>query len=280
MNKNWCKVLSIVLCLMMLISLLTACGGQEQPDETNTDEVLDAVADITDETQEAAEEEPVAEEKPQALVLSEIHCTWMGDSESMTVGSDVTLDNYGRIIGLDDVYDTTAFLYDETGKIVRTEVTAKDDGTVGYEDWVYTDGLMTERHYNENDGFRYLQDTVVTMTTDDSGRIMELYEDITFTDPENGAQEWGSNKYEFDYDANGYVIAVRYYSDGELDHTTNLTYDENGNLLVYSNVGESAGEYLRFEFVYESVDADTVETFDTDPFDYFLNWEKMTEYFL
>ena len=261
MKEKFLKVLCLIMSLVMLTSALAACGQQKAPTmDTDTQETT----------------EPTTEPKPQVQVLSGFTYRWTDGPKTMTVGKELTLDAFGRLAGVEKRYDTLGFQYDDTGKLVRLEMTDKEDGTVGYEEWTYTDGLLTARYYNENDGFRSIQDAKVTTKLDEAGRVIELTEKITYTDPEDGSKDSGTIRYEFEYDANGYVSAARYYNaKGKLDHTTNLTYDENGNLLVYSNVGSSAGEYLRFEFTYEWVDADTVQESQVAPFDYYWNWDSM-----
>lgn len=159
-------------------------------------------------------------------------------------------------------------------------MTDKKDGTVGYETFAYEDFVPTAGAYDPNDGFHSSRETVISTVTDDAGRIIERTEKITFKDAEDGSISYRTDKYTMEYDENGRVVLMSYYSDGEFDHTTELTYDENGNILSYSNKGESGREYLRVTFSYTMVDETSVTPMEVDPYVVYQNWEYMIEHIL
>ncbi len=252
MKRNKLTVVSIILSLVMAMSLVVGCGAQ---------------GDAT------ISEEP----KEQVWVLSEIAYKWVDGPKTMSVGDKITLDEYGRVVEIMKTYDSVKCQYDEEGILVRAEIEDKDDGTVGYESWTYTDGVLNARYRDPNDGTHSIHDVQITINKDASGRAIELIESITYIDPENGSKENEVAKYEYEYDGNGYVSVVRYYKNGKLDNTANLTYDENGNLVSCSHTGGSMGEYLRYDLKYEQVDADTVKTKKLEPFDYYQNLKRVFE---
>lgn len=276
MKKHWMKILGLVLCLTMVLSLFAGCGQSEEAAQPEAE----AAQNEAPEKPEEIEVPEVPEEKPQVAVLESVTIYWLGDAETHTVGDDLTLDESGRISGLAKLYDTVAFQYDENGALVRVEVT-DDEGSVGFESWTYTDGLLTASEYDPNDGFHSLQDVTVETVCDDAGRVTMITEYTTYTDAEDGSVSQETNVYELTYDEAGRVSEVACTLDGEADHVTQVTYDENGNMLSYVNVGADSGsEYLRVEFAYTMVDEDSVSAPETDPGTAFLNWEYMLNHIL
>ena len=259
MKSKWLKISSVVLLLAMVMVIFTG-WGEKAPVEPETTE-------------------PTTEAKPQVLVLDSVTYNMLGSDKTFTVGKQLELDGSGRIASLKKTYDSISFQYNDVGAIVRADIT-DDKGEMGYETWTYVDGIPTERISDPNDGFHVKHERTITSKVDENGRIIELVEDDLQTDPEDGSKEREEIRYEYDYDADGRVSAIRYYDDNELDHTTKLTYDDNGNILVYSNVDDDNSEYLRFEFTYKSVDADTVTTDNADNFTKVLNWEYLINHVL
>lgn len=261
MKTKILKTSSVLVLFAMLLVIFAGCGGNGGNQEITTTE-------------------PTTEAKPQALVLNSITYQWMGSTKTLTVGQQLELDEYGRIKTFKDGGDVISFQYDDAGNLIRIE-TAYEEGKIGYENLTFVDGVFTERKYDANNGFRSLQDAKITVEKDSTGRIVKWIEDVKYTDVDDGSIDYKELRYECFYDDNGLLNSVDYYSADKKDHTSNMTYDEKGNLIVFSNVGADGGnEYLRFEFEYTMVDADTVKVQETDNFTAMFNWEYMLNHII
>lgn len=252
------KRLLFIICICLIPILCISCA-KTTPEQTDT--------------------QPQSSEIAQVTVLDSLYINWMDEEKTYTAGSEITLDTFGRISQVVKRYEKLDCEYNENGLITKVTVTQKDDGKTGYETWAY-DGTAPASGSYEPNNIRSAKETVYTTTTDSNGRITEILADITLTDSEDGSVSQKIDKYIYTYDANGRVATIDYYSDEKLDHTTTLTYDEEGNLIVYSNYGSSLGEYLRFEFTYKTVDAGTVNVEETDPFITVFNFESLSNHIL
>ncbi len=251
MKNNKLKVVCLVICMILSISMFAGCGGEEP----------------------APEPDPV----PQVAVLDSFTLTWMGDSKTYSVDSGkLTIDEAGRVATIVKTYDTINCEYNADNALTKAYIT---DGA--FETWTYEGKVPVTDIFDSNGGFRSNRDTTIETTLNEDGTIAELVENIKFTDSEDGSVSYGTNKYVYTYDANGRITSVDYYSDGEKDHTTNLQYDENGNILSYANVGADSGSvYLRIDFGYVMVDETSVTLTETDPFTTVYNWESLLGEFI
>lgn len=273
------KVTALLLCLAMLLTLFVGCGNSsEKEPEIDTEAFKEAFAE-QEAASAAAVEVPAEEpepEVPQVAVLSEITVYWLGDADTYTVGSDLTLDESGRIVAIQKLYSDIACTYDADGALIEA-ATTQDDGAVGYERWTYVDKQYTEYNYDPNDGFHSLRNAPVELTLDDAGNVIAMLQNMTLTDAEDGSVSYRMDQYEFTYDEAGRVSTATYYTDGEADNTATFTYDENGNLLSCSHVGaDSNSEYLRFAFTYTMVDETSLTPVEIDPFTAYLNWHHLS----
>ncbi len=245
----------------MVFTLFAGCGNstpEEEPTEIETTQAAEQVA-----------------------VLDVISQTWMGDTVTYTVGKEITLDEFGRISIFEDRYDLIKCTYNSDGALEEVNFTYKNkDNKTGFEKWTYENKIPTGCTYEPN-SYRSSRVGVYEVKTDDAGRIIEIIENNTLTDSEDGSTSTQTIKNEYTYDADGKIISNNYYSDGELDHTTNITYDENGNILVYSNIGADSGsEYLRFEFTYKMVDKGTYNVEGQNPNTTYSNWDHLLNHIL
>ena len=248
--KSILKMVSAILCLAMMI-VCVGCG--EQP------------------------EAPTKPEEPAKVsALSEIAVTWGGKTKTYTVGSNLSIDESGRIVEIKKASETINAEYTPEGMLSKVTIT-KTDGKVSSDSWTYQGKSPVENTYEPNDGFRSSRKTTYTVQTDDNNRIVKSTMNNTYTDAEDGSTSTDVTENVYTYDANNVLTSVDYYSKGEKDHTTNITYDADGNITVYSNVGDNLGEYLRVEFTYAQVDASTITPIEQDGYTIFTNFSDLLE---
>ncbi len=263
------KKFSMILILAFLV-LFGGCGGEKLPAESEIE--------IPAESESEPEAEP---EQVPVLCGIDTYLIILNEENSFNVGKNLSTDEYGRVSSIEQMYDISEFTYDENGFIVGVSTTDKDDGTIGTESWIYEGGKPFKNECNPNDGFRYSRITDFETNTDENGSVIELIENETFTDPEDGGVSYGVDRYEFEYDESGRVVFSKFYTDGKYDHYTVLTYDEYGNLLSYSNRDpETDREYLRVDFRYELIDETEVLFKELDPFAYYCNMLFSLNYIL
>ena len=221
-------------------------------------------------------------EPKQISVLDSMSVTTMTEKGKVyTVGDNLSVSGIHQITEIQHRYDTVNVEYNESGLVTKVNTTDNDDGKVGYETFTYTDNLVSERDLNPNDGFRYLIKTEVEYEFDADGRVVKKVEYNTKTDLEDNSVSTDTNTLEYAYNELGQVEKINYYIGAKLDHTTTITYDENGNITVYSNSAASYGEYMRIEFTYKLVDESTVENVTVlDPFIYYMNLELLINHIL
>lgn len=249
------RLTSLILCLVFMICMFAGCS---QSDNTQVD-------NKTEQTQKI-------------YPLKKITTTYMGEIDVYNVGEDFSIGDNGLISEIIHKYETAAFSYDDKGHLVNVNVTDKDTGKIGYEKWTYKGDLPTEVDYDPNNT-RAKRQATITFTKDANGNVTETIENNTFTDNKGGITK-GSWKHTFTYDATGRVISGKYYSNNKLDHSFKVTYDANGNILVYSGIDPSDNSvYLRVEFTYDTVERTVTET-ATDPFTKFYNFLNALEYLL
>ena len=217
-------------------------------------------------------------EKVQMPVLDSIKIDWVFNS-TYTVGKELTLDSVGRIKELSTIHETTEFSYSDNGLLEKVTVTQKDDGKVGYESWKYDENKPVSSVYEPN-SFRSSNKTVYTTKTDENGRVSEISANITLKDSEDGSTSKRKDKFIFSYDENGRVSSYKYYTKNKLDHTAFLSYDDHGNITVFSCKGSGGKEYLRIELSYKMVDSASEDALKVDAFNQIFNWEKTVEYLL
>ena len=250
----------LFLSLLMIFSLFCGCGKTEPEVPVIPDIEFPSVPEVP------AEPEKVS-------VLDQITVYTFGDGETYSVGNNLSLNNNGKLQKIDKRYSYSEFFYNEDSSLYEILKTDPDDGSVGYERWYYTDGLVSEGDVDPNDGFHSLKKIDVEKTFDSEGRVIELIQNVEYTDAEDGSIDYGVIVYEIGYDGNGKVSTLKYYSDGKLDHRSVLEYDEFGNLTLYSNTDPSTGnEYLRVELSYKLVDESGFEIPETDSFTEFCNF--------
>ncbi|MBQ4556336.1 MAG: hypothetical protein IJA60_01645 [Clostridia bacterium] len=264
------KSVSLFLALIMVSMIFVGCGETvvelpEQIVETTTYNITAAETTVV-----------VAPE--QVAVLDTIGIEWISD-DTLVVGEDVLTDEFDRIISIKSRYETDDCEYNDDGYLTRVNIT-NDDGSVGFEEWTYENMIPVSVKYDPNDGFHSMKDIKID-TKLDNDRIVELIENITYTDSEDGSVDNGVNKYEYEYGEDDRIVSVKYYSDGELDHVTKLTYDEDGNLTEYTNVDpENNRAYLSISFTYKLVDKTEVDLVEKGSFVYFYNFENLLNYIL
>lgn len=264
MKKRLVFLLALVMC-----ASLAACGGDSVPQEPEVVPI------------EGPVEEPPVEPIEQVSVLAriDIEASYLSDKTYIT-GTDMRINDLGQIVELSGKDDTTTFAYDEQGNLVEVKVTDNDDGSVGYGKWNFEDGSPVSAEYDPNDGFHYSKQYVYELEKNENSQVSAMTSRITYTDPEDGSVSKDEDRYEYEYDEGGRVSELRYFSNGELDHTTYMTYDDDGNLLTRSYVGDGMGEYLRVSFSYQSVDETTDAVCVVTGFTEAFNWERLLAYLL
>ena len=272
------KRLLFVVCFCLIPFFCIACAKTApEPAATETQAVNTETQTVDTESQTAdTETQPV--EIDQVSVLDSLDIRWAGEAKTYTAGSELTLDASGRIGQVTKRYEKLECAYNENGLITKVTITRSDNST-GYETWTYEGSAPVSGDYEPNN-YRSAKDIVYSAKTDDEGRITEILEDITLTSAEDGSVSEKNDRYIYAYDADGRVASIDYYSDGKHDHTTTLTYDENGDLSVYSSRGSDQTEYLRVAFTYKTVDADSVSTAKADPFVTAFNFDRLLNHIL
>lgn len=216
----------------------------------------------------------VEPEVKQVSALNEIKITWMGKTTSYTVGSKMTLNEFGQIYEIDKLYNDYSMEYTEDGAIKKINILKDDPEKNGYKTVDYENGIPVSSEYSPNDGFRSSKKSTITVEKDTNEQIIAMEEKNVYTDAEDGSTSRDVTKYEYEYDQNGKISEIKYFKDGKLDHTTQIGYDENGNMIKYANVGASNNSvYLSVEIIYEMVDETTVSPKDLDNFTAVNNFE-------
>ena len=259
------RILAIIMTLCILMSLC-ACGSETTDDNGKTPTTEMPTTEMP--TTEMPTTEPIV----MVPVLQAIKVSWLDDYE-YTVGKNMEINEFGQIKQVMKRYEIIDVLYDEEHRVSTVNITDKDDGTVGYESFSYENGIPVKAERDLKDGFTYTYVKDITNEVDDAGRVVKVVENILYTDPDNGTTKKEIDIYEIEYDDNGYVTQFAFYSDGDFDHTTEITYDEYGNVLVFSSKGSDGSEYLRFEFSYELVEEGSVTPITLDPFTIYQNVE-------
>lgn len=250
---NTKKLLSIVLVLTMILCLLCGCASKDEDNNDNKKETKEV------------ETQPLQIER-----LSSIDVKWVSDKHY----DNLELNDAGQVVSIEKLYDVIEWVYLENGLVSRVEITDKQDGNVGFESWEYENDIPVSSNRNLNDGFTYLRDSTFKSTLDSDGRVSVLEENITNTDPENDEKSTSVQIMNFTYNTDGSVAMVEVTIDGEMDHITKLTYNDNGNLITYSCTGDELGEYLRFDLTYETVEATgTEKELALTGFSEFFYWE-------
>ncbi len=249
MKKNVFKFLSILLCFMLISVAFSGC------EKANN------------------EAEP---QKEQVAVLNTIRTSWLGDVENYIVGEDMSINEFGQIIELIKLYDDVGIEYNADHTLSKVKVTDKDDGTIGYELWNYENGMAISGEADPNDGFHSSKKYDISTKEDADGRITELTESIEYKTAKEGKISHSIIRYEFEYDTSEKITSVKYYIDEKLDHVTKLSYDNDGNLIKYSNVDpKNSNLYLELEFTYKKVDADSVTILEQNSFEVFFTWTRL-----
>lgn len=252
------RILSLVLCLILALTAFTACGTKNN---------------------ESTTQETTTQSVEQIAVLDTITVIMGSSKKTFTVGKEITLDEKGRISNLATRYDTTTFSYNEDGLLFEAASTNNDSGKTATEVWTYENKLLSSCTFTSNN-YRSSRDATFNVVTDADGRMIELTENNTYTDSDDGSKSSDVTKYEYIYDESGKVASLTYSKNGEIDHTSTFTYDENGNITVYSSKGSELGEYLRFQFTYKMVDKGTYDLDSQDAVTKFFNWDMLCTYFI
>lgn len=261
---------------MLCMAIPFVCFGCSKNDDEITLETIETTTSQT-ETEETETEETTVSTY-EVDTLTGISITWVDDSD-LVVGEDFTVNEYNQIINFEDRYDACSFEYDYNGCISYISDTHKSDNTEGYEEFYYDNDVISGRYYNPNN-FRSIQDSNITVTTNDDGQVIDLVETIEYTDSDDGSQSSGAIHYVINYDSEGRVSSADYYSNGDLDHTAYFTYDSNGNLIVYSCVGGDLGEFLRVELSYSAIEIEEPIENNIDAFTNFYNWVHVVTYII
>ena len=249
------RLTSLILCLVFMICMFAGCSHSNNAQVDNK----------TEHTQKI-------------YPLMKIKTTYMGETDVYNVGEGFSIGDNGLISEIIHKSETATFSYDDKGHLVNVNVKNKNTGKIGYEKWTYNGDLPTDVDYDPNNTRNKRQATII-FTKDANGNVTETIENNTFTDSK-GKTTKGTWKHIFTYDANGRVTSGKYYSNNKLDHSFKVTYDANGNILVYSGINPSDNsEYLRVEFTYDTVEKAVTKT-ATDPFAKFYNFLNALEYLL
>lgn len=251
----------IILFLFSALLCLSICACSNNSDEANST--------------------PSRSETKQTLVVERIDITWNGKTKSYTNGSNMTIDDFGQISKIKQLYKDYSFEYKNDGFIEKINIINEDPEKTGYETFSYENGNPNYCEYNPNDGFRSQRKSTIATETDGSERIISITENNTYTDADDGNISYDTTKYEYEYDVNNNITAIKYHKDNKLDHTTEITYDANGNITKYSNIGVSNNStYLSVQFSYKSVDESSVKIKDTDSFTAIYNFEMILKHIL
>lgn len=209
-------------------------------------------------------------------VLNEVNISWNGKTKKYVSGDKMTVNESGQIAKVETLYTDYSFEYGNDGLLQSATLKDKDSDKSGYLTITYENGLPVLYELNPNDGFHSSKNAAVTTEKDADGRVITVYENNTFTDAEDGSTSKSVTKIEFEYDENSNITTAKYYRDNKLDHTTVITYTENGDMASYQNIGaDKNNTYLSVEFVYKSVDESTVKIKEIDSFAAFYNFEAI-----
>lgn len=254
------RIISFVLALTMTLTLC-ACGSS--PTDEPSSEVKEPAA--------------VLQKVP---VLDGFTIDWLDSSTHHQVGEDISINEAGQIIKYESQSrsDEYSFSYNESGAM--TTVTNASNGNE-LKTFTYTDGQLTGFVYDLKDGFSARQNAVIELQKGDNGSVTAAIENTTYTSAKDGSVKQRINKRTYEYGDNGEITASTYSSDGKVDHITTFTYDENGNILCYSNADPKTGKvYLKVTFTYTMADKDSVTEIDVDSFTTVYNWETIINFIL
>ncbi len=273
MKKRNSKFPGVLLCCLSVLALCGGCGGGSDAPDADVQPPAQTSTPTPSPT-------PTPTPVPQVAVLDGITVTWSVEDAEYTA-ADMTLDEAGRLAHLTKKHETLDFTYDANGSLTKVDITENDDGAVGFQEWTYEDRIPTTSTLRPPEGIATsARDTQIETTLNDVQQVAT--QTMTTVHTSDGESETRVTRYEYRYDENGRVTSADYYSDkGNLDHTTNVTYDDAGNILSYSNIGaESGQEYLRLDLTYKMVDATTVAPVETDGFTVFNNFVSMLDHIL
>ena len=256
----------IMFCMVMLV-LCFGCSDNE-----------DTIASIEDKTPTQTETEESVTQTYEVDTLTGIDIYWVDDS-NLEEGIDFSINDCNQIISFEDKNDECTFDYNENGSVSYITVTHKNDNTIGYHEFYYTDDLLTGFYYDLNN-YRSIQDASITVTTNEEGYIIDLVETIEYTDSDDGSKSDGTDHYVINYDSENRVSSADYYHNGDFDHTARFTYNTNGNITVYSCVDRSNNEYLRVEFEYSTNVVEEPVGNSIDGFTAFYNLVNIVNYIL
>ncbi len=273
MKNRSLKATALILAVLSVLFAFSACNTNGGPQKTESESVSAAA----DTAAPATETEAQTEAEPLPLVLEKLtlNVSFYNKPQIFNVGSDLELNESGLISGVKKSSSEYEITYNDDFSISKLQIV----GTDGGEEWEYVDGKLSSGIYDLKNGFRSRQEKIYSVETDDLGRVTKLTLDITFTDPSDGSVTQGSTRYDFFYGEDGRISSIDYYAKGSKDHTVHLTYDEAGNLLVYSCVGSTGGEYLRVELTYTESDG-TVIPADVDNFTNVYNLQSILEHLI
>ncbi len=264
------RILALTMALVIAL-LLVACGGEK----TNKPEL--------DPTNEPVKPDPVEEGQPQeqvkqVSVLDTVTVFWLNEKHTYTVGEQMNLNAYGQISRIQLKYELSEIEYGDDHLITFVSNT-HSNGKIGTEQWTYEDGMPASNTYRPNNIYSN-RDTVYEIKRGADGSVTEIIEKNTLTDSDDGTVKERVSGYEYTYDGDGHIDHLEYYVNGKVDHTTDITYNEDGNMTVYSSVDPSNGkEYLRVEFTYKDIDDNGV-VIPLDGFTVVFNWSNLLSYFL
>lgn len=218
------------------------------------------------------------------IVMDEIIVSWLG-STTYTNGSNLSINEFGQISELvkESNGERCRFEYADDGSVC--EMNSVWNGFSGLitnqTEILYENGIPNYLEYKTTSPVKASKKTKISSETNEKGQITTLSESVTYTDPKDGSVRHGTDKNEYIYDGSGKVVSIKNYSDGKQDHTTVITYDENGNLLEYKNIAASDNSvYLSVKFVYKLVDKNSVKSKNIDNFTTVYNFTEMLNYIL
>lgn len=248
----------LVLCLC---TFLCACGGAEQETANEPAEPIKQVPCIY------------------KIEITRIHDTY-DEVNVYTVGENISLNNYGQILQVEKQYNIIDVVYDENNLISMITETDKDEGGIGYEYFTYDNGMLAASQFDPDSDYLFSNEIKTTYETDADGQTIKKTDNVVNTDPQDGSKKKSICTEEYEYDENSRIVLLKYYSDGDFDHTTEFTYDENGNLLSQSYKGSDGNEYLRIDLSYAMVDETEVSLLNPDNFTLFTYWDCLIGHIL
>lgn len=282
MKRNMLHIIRLTLCFAMCMFLFAGCDKKENDSmivASEAPQFSEATSEATEDTAEEIHEE-VPELIPQVAVLETFSVEWLGRTDTYEVGKNLVLDEYGRISQIIKRSETVFCTYGENGELVKASST-KDDVEGAFQTWNYENNEPTSSCYDPNGGFRSRRDTTFEIHSDEEGLIQSLAEKIKLTDSDDGSISYRDDLYEYSYAENYWIDSIAYYSKGKMDHTTEITYDDDGNILSYVNVGADSKEaYLKIQFTYKMVDGNSITPMDKNNFIELFNWESLLSEFI